>query len=609
LQNLGDVRHPRWPSLKLAQAKAICLAAAGLLGCSTEATITPTAKSQTDQLAFRDDLTLALDGLRKMAQAPDEQSSQRTVFYFNQWLATAKPAKGEWKPDRMLENLPLALRRTPGLEHLDRLEFGLFDLRHLQANLWANDIAQRARKTQVSPELAQWLKQVEQKVGVTEAEQLAAAERMFDWTVRNIQLDPLPPPPKGPVATAGGTGDPVAPAALGELGPGYRHLPLEILVQGRGDALERARVFILLCRQLNIDAVMLGLMEEQSPAPRGWLPAVLLQGELYLFETSLGLPIPGPEGKGIATLAQVIADPQLLRRLDVEGATYPVAEEDLKVTGLIDADPDALSRRMQLLQAALPSGQHLILTTRPSVLEPKLRQCKGIGPVSLWRVPFEAVLYQYGRLQVASQNEAASRALQLELSMFDPNYALYKGRNLHLQGRFEKQDQEPGARALYLSSRPPEQDMVALETSEVVRKAQGLQQSLPADPQQQKEAIDFITTTARTRKHHATYWLGLTYQEAGNHPAAIEWLAERTMEAYPPSPWIPGARYNLARCYEDLGQWEAARKWLESDKESPQRHGNLLRAKWIAQQHAGTADTPQSEPAGKTSEPTASATD
>ena len=46
----------------------------------------------------------------------------------------------------------------------------------------------------------------------------------------------------------------------------------------------------------------------------------------------------------------------------------------------------------------------------------------------------------------------------------------------------------------------------------------------------------------------------------------------------PPSPWTPGARYNLARCYEQLGQSSLARQWLESDKESPQRHGNLLRA-------------------------------
>ena len=592
--NLKNVPQP-FQSPRHAGVAAALLATAILAGCEIETSISPTTQTKTEQLAYRDDLTLALDGLRKLAQGPDEQSTQRTVFYFNQWLAASKPIASEWKPDRMLENLPLALRGTPGLERLEELEFSLFDLRFLQMNLWANDVAQRTRRTQVPPELAEWLKQVEKQVGVAEAEQLAAAERMFDWTIRNIQLDPLPPPPKGPVATAGASTDPVAPAALGEVGPGYRNLPLELLVQGRGDALERARIFILLCRQLNIDVVMLGLIEEDSPAPRGWVPAVLVKGELYLFDTSLGLLIPGPEGKGIATLAQVLAEPQLLRQLDIEGLNYPVAAEDLKIAALIDAEPDALSRRMQLLQAALPAGQQLILTTRPSILEPKLRQCQGIGPVSLWRVPFEAMLYQLGRSRIAASDPDADRAIRLEIGTFDPSFPLRKGRNLHLQGRFEKQDEEPGARAHYLASRPPEREMQAFESSEIVRKALGFQEPLPEDEQQQRERIAFYMTIARQRKLHATYWLGLTYYEAGQYPAAIEWLAERTMEAIPPSPWIPGARYNLARCYEDLGQWDAARKWLESDKDSPQRHGNLLRAKWIAERHPPTSAAEQAE--------------
>ena len=102
-------------------------------------------------------------------------------------------------------------------------------------------------------------------------------------------------------------------------------------------------------------------------------------------------------------------------------------------------------------------------------------------------------------------------------------------------------------------------------------------------------------------------------KSAGNESAAIEWLAERTMEAIPPSPWIPGARYNLARVYEDLGQWDAARKWLESDKDSPQRAGNLLRAQWIAQRHppaSGESPAPatDSEPKAKTAEAATPAT-
>ena len=584
----------RFPIVPL--AAVLLLAAVTLAGCKTEPAITPVQQTRAEQLATRDDLTLALDGLRKLAQGPDQEAVQRTVYYFNQWLATAKPAAGEWKPDRFTENIPLALKITPGLDRLDELSFQPSDLRYLQTNLWAYDIAQRARRTQVPPELAEWLKEIEPQTGVTQTEQLAAAERAFDWVVRNIQLDPLPPPPKGPAATAGANADPVAPATLGEPGPGYRLMPLDLLIQGHGDAQERARVFILLCRQLQIDTVMLALLEDNSPTPRGWLPAVLLGGQLYLFDTSLGVPLPGPEGHGIATLAQVIANPQLLRQLDIEGEpAYPVAEKDLRIVALIDAEPEALSRRMELLQGALPAEPHLTLAVRPSVLEPQLRKVKGIGQVSLWRVPFEALLYTFGRVQLASTDPAKSLEMQIELKTFDPGFALAKGRNLHLQGRFEKVDQELGARNQYLASRIPDQDILALRNSQIVREAQGLQQMLPEDPAQQKSLLDGLTTIAFARKHHATYWLGLTYHETGNESAAIEWFVERTLPAVPESPWIPGARYNLARCYEDLGQWDAARKWLESDKDSPQRHGNLLRAKWIAQRHPEAAPASAAE--------------
>jgi hypothetical protein len=174
------------------------------------------------------------------------------------------------------------------------------------------------------------------------------------------------------------------------------------LLYGHGDAHERARVFILLCRQAGIDAVMLGLLEEQSPTPRGWAPAVLVAGKLYLFDTVLGLPVPGPQGEGIATLGEVAKQPELLQELNVEGTEYPVGADALKaVVAMIDAEPAALSRRMQLLQAAMPAASRLVLAAQPSQLEPKLQATKLLVRVILWRVPFDAVLYQVGHQEAA----------------------------------------------------------------------------------------------------------------------------------------------------------------------------------------------------------------
>jgi len=109
---------------------------------------------------------------------------------------------------------------------------------------------------------------------------------------------------------------------------------------------------------------------------------------------------------------------------------------------------------------------------------------------------------------------------------------------------------------------------------------------------QRDALLAFYIDIAYHGKFDATYWLGLTYYDAGKPGAAIEWL-KRTVEDVPTSTWVAGGRYNLARCYEQLGQLDVARQWLESDKDSPQRYGNLLRAKRLGKSAAsrtGPAD-------------------
>jgi hypothetical protein len=544
-----------------------------------------------------ENLTLALDSLRKLAEADDYQPSQRTIFYLNQWLSSVPASGTAWEPDRLIRSLPRALRELPTsdpqkpddqpwIKDLSKLQFhseGLDEIQYLQQNLWLHDVAEHVRRAGPSPRLRMWLKEIETSVGLPEAEQLALAERLLDWTTRNIQLDALPPTPKEPLATAG-MPQTSLPSARGEVGPGYAHTPLEILLYGHGDAQERARIFILLCRQAGIDAVMLAFPEDQSTTRRGWLPAALVGGKLYLFDTSLGLPIPGPEGQGIATLEQVRKEPALLRQLDIDGVeTYPISLSDFKqgVWALIDAEPPALSRRMALLQAAMPSALRLAIATQPSQVEAAVRKTNSVDGVSLWRAPLDAIMYVSGRQQRASGDPKLAMELNKQRFLFQPDRPLVKARNLHLEGRFENEDRKVGARSLYLQCRKPDREIEAMVTNEFYRKFTGIEERLPENPQQREAAIKAISDVAREEKFYATFWLGLTYFEARRYDAAIEWLGERTVQVSPPSPWTPSARYNLSRCYEQLGKLDLARQWLESDKDSPQRHGNLLRAKML----------------------------
>jgi len=585
------------------------------------------------------DLSQAIDSLRKLAEGTSPEGLKRTYFYFNQWLVSSPQAKAPWQPDKLIENLPPALQQTPGLERLGKLRFDkddldpllphlpvppglkpedlrklrgdmarfvkdsqddlwLNDIAYFQQALWLHDIAERVSKQPPPAELKDWLKKIETApgMGLPEAEQLSAAARLFDWTIRNVQLDPLPPMPKAPKATV----DPnakeksvaISPALLGEVGPGYAHLPFQILLYGHGDAHERARIFIQLCRQAGIEAVMLGLDDEASPIPRPWVPAVLVGGQLYLFDTTLGLPIKGLEGQGIATLDQVAENPESLQQLAAKGQPpYPIGAKDLKhAIALIDAEPAALSRRMALLQAALPRTSRLALSVQPSRLEPELRKSKWIIRVALWRAPLEAIYFQVGRM-VLLQKQSTADTYAFDERLFNPHFPLWQARNLHLQGRLEDAERETGARTFYLACRTPDRQIQATLNNEFFRKSSGMEERLPNDPRAKKTMIDLEVAATQRVKHHATYWLGLTYYDEGNYNTALEFLGKRTVAISPPSPWDAGARYNLARCYEELGQLDLARQWLESDKDSPQKAGNLLRAEWLAKRQNPEGET------------------
>jgi len=569
-----------------------CLAlAAALLGCNDQPAARNGGSSKAVAMQPVSELTIALDALRQLNAPNSQEAGSRSVFYLNQWLSRQDVEK-EWTPDPMLKTLPSTLQPAVQMAELDRLSFNDFDVAYLQQCQWLGDVAERMRRDPAPEDLQGWLKDLARSTSPQQAEQLAAAERLFDWTIRNVQLDQLPPPPKAPTASVGG--DPAAnsPPLRGEVGPGYRHTPWQILLYGHGDKLERSRVFLLLTRQVGIDGVILALADPQSAGSSNpWCCALLIGEQLYLFDAELGLPIPAADGKGIATLQQVIDEPQLLRQLDLQdGPQYDVEADDLKrIVALIDAEPAALSRRMQILQSGIPKSRHIVVSTTPSELQSRLRKHRQLGQISLWRVPFEAALYQVGMQQRLSQDYAAFSAWNREHGMLSGQHPLLRARDLHFQGKFT----DEGARPLYLSVRPSEKSIDRLGTSTKMREQIGLNAALPEDPAQRSQVLENIVGMARRAKQNATYWLGLTYYEEGNYQVAKEWLGQRTLEASPKSPWSAGARYNLARAHERLGEIDEARElYIEDD--SPQRHGNLLRAQWLEDREKSTNSSAES---------------
>jgi hypothetical protein len=170
--------------------------------------------------------------------------------------------------------------------------------------------------------------------------------------------------------------------------------PQFALRRGQGSAAERVFVFISLLQQLTpqLDGCLIALPGKAGQV-RPWLAGVLIadkdQGEVYLFDPRLGLPVPGPHGKGIATLAQLRANPTLLEGFKVpeDLCKYDVDAADVARAEILVACPmSALSARMRYLEDELLLGYDQIhLSLRAALLLRRFQQLK-IGAARVWNV-------------------------------------------------------------------------------------------------------------------------------------------------------------------------------------------------------------------------------
>ncbi|MDA0659185.1 MAG: hypothetical protein O3C60_10115 [Planctomycetota bacterium] len=527
---------------------------------------------------------------------------EKILIKLNQWIETQRPDV-DWIADPQYSRLPPRFTEFQADNALSRMMYHPFDVFILQEAVWMRDISRTVARTDRSMGyLDEWLDGLTDRLEREEASRVRLAAQLFDWTVRNIQLDAARDEPSDEKS--------FAPR------PGGKYYPAELLLLGHGDWLELSRLFILLARQQNIPVVMLGIEDDTTNTARPWCPAAWIGGELYLFDMYLGLPLPGTDGKGIATLREIMEHPELLQQLDVEPEhRYPVRGHELKhLSVLIDATPEALSQRMHILEAHLTSTDAMTLTTSPSLLWQELRQHPGLARQSLLTSPYEAYRLR-GRVgQAAAQGnrDAAVFATEfgLEMRPFEDLNDLLKGLMVMFRGEYEDGVDTPGAKTYLGAVRQPDALIDNLATSEQAQLELQVYNVLftpKIDPQTNQPEIDLNTMkpvmvrianfdavvsllqlVLRELKQHASYRLGVLELEAQRYASAESWLQTRTIEPFPQCRWIRHAGYNLARVYEESGQSEKdiekilkAVSWYESDGPGPRMHGCRIRANRI----------------------------
>ena len=454
------------------------------------------------------------------------------------------------------------------LSELETTVWSLRDARHLEDCMMYYGIASR--------------------VGGT-GDDLMRVRRLFDWIVRQIQL--VPP---------GSLGSPQLPQVPAR--------PYDVLLRGmatesEGYWAERSWLFMALCRQLGLDVGLvtysrgnvveplavragqgerggggLSAMARQPKPAIVWLCAALVGGQAYLFDARIGLPIPGPDGQGVATLNQALADPAILERMNLPGQSpYGTSRASLlaspsRIGILMDSSQGFLSPRMKLLQRDLAGKNRTILYRDPSEQRDHFAQVLGdrCGEVKLWSIPL------YVETELFRKAQFVQSSLQT-LRLFSPEFPLIVARIKHLRGDLSGAIQE------YVSFR------LAKNLPQVNDKKKTI-------PKEIQDGLDV----------YATNYLALAQLER-NSPGQAESMFLRLLELLPEPGsnqhrynmlrW--GAQANLGRIYEAKGDLRRAIAYYGQLDPTMQYHGNLLRARELVWQDPMAAAPDPLPPAPK----------
>jgi len=346
------------------------------LGCTRDETFvdyvpTDIAKSKVD------DLARSIDFVKSEVRFEQAEFISGVTNGLNRWASYSKDKliDSSWAADATVQPLVEQYAELPVSQRLGELNFLNTDSYYLQQSYWISLVSDRMAASQryqpfelyrlaadnmdaskSDKPVDEIFKQLNGIDNADDAQHLAESAKVFDWICRNINLESDAPIDESEIEDLALDPDKEG-AAAGVPGLGYQRYPWQTMLYGRGDYVERAKLMMLMLRHLQIDSVMLAAGETAKP----WAVAVNIGGDYFLFDTKLGLPIPGEKLGSIATLAMVQKKPKLLTSLDLttdeslaDNTKYWIRPDDLNsLIALLYASPDAASKRMKALQGDL----------------------------------------------------------------------------------------------------------------------------------------------------------------------------------------------------------------------------------------------------------------
>ena len=513
-----------------------------LIGCRRQAAAPQSSKSTSSGLAGKDqvlpdtllDSAIHLLQSNKRSPAAHQIAAQR----LNQYLAKIhSDGQSLVQPLSVDMRTTLAARLTAQqLVDVESAQFDRGDSLHMEGCFLLRDVVKHV---------------------ISESStSLAKAEALFEWVTRNIQCVPAQESP-----------------------PVYVSPPLALLV-GRAMDMERAWTFMELLRQARVESVMTATMSRAGPTGPAtltpWLPAALIDGELLLFDTTIGLPIPGPGGKGIATLRQVLEDPNLVIALDLDAERrYRVRPEQLAhVVLLLESTPTYWAPRMNFLQDRLSGENRAVLWSDLVAFSLRLRQATTQElDQELWALPRlvndEQQKPEYAEVVFGTREQPITPLTPYQ------HFTLADARMLHLQGNMRE------AIPLYMSNRVRLDDWIAQDRNRVGIRSLAAFASRQDPPLREvvERVTSNITKLYESVREDCTYFIGVAKYDQHELPAAVNWLDKSYLEKHPEGRWASSSHFHLALCALAQHDDAVAIEHFTAPISSPQAYGNLLRAR------------------------------
>lgn len=505
----------------------------------------------------------------------DRTAAMREINYqMNTWSASvANPP--DWKSSELLESIPATLRSVDFASRMTKLEFGEPECEFLlqcqlmkQLSAWVLDLPYQDGLFEG------WLEEERKRLGADEGAKLETTLKLFDWTVRNVAIDGRPEDAERLLA------NPDLP--LSDASPIYRQLPWQTLMFARGDAWQRGRLFTQLCFSRGINCIALALPSITGASENGvlrlWCIGVPIGNEVYLFEPHWGLPVPNPDGGGIATLRMAKSDPNVLRRAKLPGRfNYPVESKDLaKLIALIDAEPFAVGRTMYTLENSLTGDNRMRLSLDADQFEAQLKQIDSELEVRLWNIPWLAHAYNLEVRRRLDDMSPFSMQYMEQFGVFVTDSPISRARILHFGGKFQSTIDAAGALKTYMEYRVDEETLRELQYDREIQRNLGIVKRPTESVEAFNARIQMAQNFYRRSKFDIGIFLAMANMDLNKPDTAIDWLTKRLLEIKGTERWHAHAHYLLGRNLERQNKIDLAIEEYKFEA-SPQAAGNRIR--------------------------------